>query len=92
MTGGTTRADMRQRDRQHHGYHGTHLEDEMPCCPDVYFCPTAGELECPRHGGFDVCCDQPGKHEPVNPADWHRAEAADERAWLDAWARTGITA
>ena len=34
-------------------------------CPDRYFCPAATEIECPRHGGFDVCCDRPGDHVPV---------------------------
>ena len=37
-------------------------------CPDRYFCPASGDVECPRHGGFDVCCDRPGDHVPV-PAD-----------------------
>ncbi len=31
-------------------------------CPDIYFCPTSGDIECPRHGGFDVCCDAPTLH------------------------------
>ncbi|WP_433379516.1 hypothetical protein [Streptosporangium sp. CA-115845] len=35
------------------------------CCPDVYFCPTSGDVEYPRHGGFDVCCAWPGAHRPV---------------------------
>ncbi|MER6828921.1 hypothetical protein ABT352_23270 [Streptosporangium sp. NPDC000563] len=35
------------------------------CCPEVYFCPTSGDVECPRHGGFDVCCAWPGAHRPV---------------------------
>lgn len=35
-------------------------------CPDIYFCPTInsgeGEIECPRHGGFDTCCSRPDLH------------------------------
>ena len=31
-----------------------------PChdCP-TYVCTGSGELECPLHGGFDICCDRP---------------------------------
>lgn len=31
-----------------------------PCCDRVYVC--GGEIECPEHGGFDVCCDRPEGH------------------------------
>ena len=31
-------------------------------CPDVYFCPTSMQIECPRHSGFDVCCDRIDDH------------------------------
>jgi hypothetical protein len=31
---------------------------------DLYFCPTAGEVESARHGGFDVCCAAPELHRP----------------------------
>jgi hypothetical protein len=31
-------------------------------CPDLYFCPRSDSIECPRHSGFDVCCDRPGDH------------------------------
>ncbi len=34
-------------------------------CPDMYYCPTGGEVECPRHSRFDVCCDRPKGHVPV---------------------------
>lgn len=34
-------------------------------CPDMYYCPTGGEVECPRHSGFAVCCDRPEGHLPV---------------------------
>lgn len=27
------------------------------CCDRVYLCPTTGEMECPLHGGFDICCN-----------------------------------
>lgn len=34
--------------------------------PDgVYFCPTSGDVESPRDGGFDVCCDRPDLHRPA---------------------------
>lgn len=38
-------------------------------CPDIYFCPAVGEIECPRHSGFDVCCDRPDDHIPVRGND-----------------------
>ncbi|HEY5202057.1 MAG TPA: hypothetical protein VIJ31_14240 [Acidothermaceae bacterium] len=31
-------------------------------CPDLYYCPDADEIECPRHSGFDTCCAAPGDH------------------------------
>lgn len=31
----------------------------------LYYCPTAGEVEHPTQGGFDVCCDRPELHKPV---------------------------
>lgn len=34
-------------------------------CPDVYYCVTSGEIECPRHSGFDVCCDRVDEHLPA---------------------------
>jgi hypothetical protein len=36
-------------------------------CPDQYFCPSAGEVECPRHGGFGTCCAHPDGHRPLPP-------------------------
>ena len=30
--------------------------------PDLYYCPDADEIECPRHSGFDTCCAAPGDH------------------------------
>jgi hypothetical protein len=46
------------------------LPDPLPnffdCgCPDIYFCPTSQEIECPRHSGFTVCCDAVDRHIPV---------------------------
>jgi hypothetical protein len=32
---------------------------------DLYFCPTAGEIESVAHGGFDQCCYRPDKHLPM---------------------------
>lgn len=57
------------------------------CCPDVYYCPAAGELECPRHGGFTTCCERPDAHIPQDREAWHRAQEDLERAWLDAFIR-----
>jgi hypothetical protein len=31
-------------------------------CPDLYYCPPADEIECPRHSGFTACCAQPLAH------------------------------
>lgn len=42
---------------------GRQVADCTPACP-IYYCPTSGEDECPNHGGFDVCCDQPETHLP----------------------------
>lgn len=35
-----------------------------PCEP-LYWCPTAGQMESPCHGGFDTCCDRPDLHQDV---------------------------
>lgn len=32
----------------------------------LYFCPTSGDVECPHHGGFDVCCSRPDLHQPID--------------------------
>ncbi|MFC7640390.1 hypothetical protein ACFQX6_04675 [Streptosporangium lutulentum] len=47
------------------------LPDPLPeffdCgCSDIYYCPQAGEVEYPRHGGFDVCCDALDQHIPLH--------------------------
>jgi hypothetical protein len=34
-------------------------------CPDVYFCASSWDIECPRHGGFDTCCDAMERHVPA---------------------------
>lgn len=31
-----------------------------------YFCLTSGDIESPRYGGFDVCCDRPDLHRPTS--------------------------
>ena len=36
-------------------------------CDDLYYCGTSDDIECPRHGGFDVCCAHPESHLPVGP-------------------------
>lgn len=54
-------------------------DDEDPhtdACPDLYYCPTAGEVESGCHGGFDVCCWAPELHQPVNAEGM--ARLADE--------------
>src|SRR4030095_12667401 len=33
---------------------------------DLYFCPTANEIESASQGGFDVCCDAAFAHLPVD--------------------------
>jgi hypothetical protein len=43
------------------------LPDPLPefsdCgCSDIYYCSRSGEVECPRHSGFDVCCDALDQH------------------------------
>lgn len=35
------------------------------CCVRVYWCPNAMEFECPKHGGFDVCCADESRHIPL---------------------------
>lgn len=47
---------------------------EPLCCPDAYTCYSGEqpELECPRHGGFDICCDTPEAHIPQSRENWHR--------------------
>lgn len=36
------------------------------CCgSDIYWCPRAAKFECPIHGGFNTCCDQPERHTPL---------------------------
>jgi hypothetical protein len=47
---------------------------EPTCCPDAYLCLTADvpEIECPHHGGFDVCCAWPELHIPQNRDAWHQ--------------------
>lgn len=46
--------------------------DAAPSCvsPDcaLYYCPTVGDVECPVHGGFDVCCNRLDLHQPITRA------------------------
>lgn len=62
------------------------LPDPNACCPDAYYCPddagTGGETECPRHGGFDVCCAHPERHIPMDIEAWHAAQQILEHRWL----------
>jgi len=33
-----------------------------------YYCPASGNVECcPRHSGWDHCCDRPDDHRPIGP-------------------------
>lgn len=41
------------------------IEAHPPCCDKVYWCPMVGAVECPDHGGFDVCCTRPDLHDPL---------------------------
>lgn len=37
-----------------------------PSVCQPYFCPSGGETECcPKHSGFDTCCDAPERHIPL---------------------------
>ena len=59
--------------------------DEPTCCPDAYLCLTGEEpeIECPRHGGFDVCCSRPDLHVSQDRAAWHRQMDRWEQRLLD---------
>ncbi|MEV7907829.1 hypothetical protein [Streptomyces anulatus] len=53
------------------------LPDPLPVfsdcgCPDIYYCPRAGEVECPRHSGFDVCCDALEQHILIRATTSHQ--------------------
>lgn len=42
---------------------GPEAYQNFPCeHPQIYWCPTAGQFECPDCDGFDVCCDRPARH------------------------------
>jgi hypothetical protein len=58
------------------------LPDPTACCPDAYYCPAGGETECPRHGGFTVCCGKPSGHIPMDREAWHLAQEHLEQRWL----------
>jgi hypothetical protein len=34
-------------------------------CSHLYFCPSSGEIECPQHSGFSVCCNHSDLHVSV---------------------------
>ncbi|NUT52377.1 MAG: hypothetical protein HOV94_34550 [Saccharothrix sp.] len=60
--------------------------EHTPACPDLYYCPTVGEVESGCHGRFDVCCAAPELHRPMTEQE-HDAlalsdrPAEDEDAW-----------
>jgi hypothetical protein len=45
---------------------------------DLYFCPSSGDVESPRHGGFDTCCGRPDLHRTV--AEMMRQAAGNLRS------------
>lgn len=48
---------------------------------EPYYCPASGEVEDPKLGGFDVCCDKPDEHISVAQAiaeGWHNPSVAEE--------------
>lgn len=57
------------------------------CCPDAYLCVSGEEpeIECPRHGGFTVCCDRPDLHVPQDPKVWHESMYRYEQTLLNAY-------
>jgi hypothetical protein len=57
------------------------------CCgADMYWCPVVGRMECPLHGGFNVCCARPERHTLVTEfgpqatalLNWWRESRGDE--------------
>lgn len=63
---------------------------EPTCCPDAYWCPMYGEIECPRHGGFDICCARPDAHIAQDVERWHELMGDYERQLLDEFIRTRL--
>lgn len=62
------------------------------CCPDAYWCPMYGEVECDRHCGFDVCCARPDAHISQDVEEWHRRMEEYERDLLDGHIRAWLYA
>lgn len=47
-----------------------------------YYCPAAGDTECcPEHSGWDVCCDRPELHIPLDTLAARLREIADDPSW-----------
>ena len=61
--------------------------DPAACCPDAFYCPAGGETECPRHGGFDICCARPDQHVPMDLLAWHEEQERLEQEWLNDFVR-----
>lgn len=58
--------------------------DEPTCCPDAYLCLNGGmEIECPRHSGFDICCDNYALHVHQDRDGWHRQMDRWEQSLLN---------
>lgn len=61
-------------------------DDYWDCgCPDLYFCPAAGEVQCSRHSGFSVCCDREADHVPLRtlPREEDIVDGSFEHEWVD---------
>jgi hypothetical protein len=58
---------------------GGGIMNDPQAAPEVYYCPTVDEIEMRPGGGFDVCCDAPEKHRPVDLA----ALPALRRQWAE---------
>jgi len=60
-------------------------DSEPTCCPDAFLClnDEVPEIECPRHGGFDVCCARPDLHIKQNRDAWHRQMSRWEQSLLN---------
>lgn len=70
-------------------------DNDPTCCPDAYLCLTDGraEVECPRHGGFDVCCSNPGSHVQQDRQAWHRQMYSwEQRLLLELYKQSLATA
>ncbi|MFE0490183.1 hypothetical protein [Streptomyces griseoaurantiacus] len=67
-------------------------DSEPTCCPDAFLCLSGTpEIECPRHGGFDVCCARPDLHIGQDRDVWHQKMGRWEQSLLDEHIRQHLT-